>query len=70
MLFQHKIEPRCTYCKRGRPLEDGQVVCPKRGIMSPSGSCRSFSYDPLKRVPPRPTAAPAIPAGSLEDFTL
>ena len=69
MLFQNAIEPRCTYCKRGRPLEDGQVICPKRGVVSPGYSCKHFDYDPLKRVPPRP-AGPILPTGDAEDFTL
>ena len=54
MLFEKDIEPRCAYCKRGSPLGEDQVMCLKRGIMSAAGSCRSFRYDPLKRVPPRP----------------
>ena len=69
MLFQNAIDPRCGYCKRGRPLEDGQVICPKQGVVSPGSHCRSFSYDPLKRVPPRP-AAPKLPAVKAEDFEL
>ena len=69
MLFEEKIDPRCTYCARGIPLEDGQVACPKRGIVSPGGSCGGFRYDPLKRVPPRP--APPKKAGlTAEDFEL
>ncbi len=56
MLFEEKIDPRCAYCARGIPLEDGQVACPKRGIVSPGGSCGGFRYDPLKRVPPPPAA--------------
>ena len=59
-LFQKKIEPRCTYCAHGRALGDHQVVCPKKGVMDPGSHCRSFRYDPLKRVPPRPIK----PAGS------
>ena len=54
MLFQKDIEPRCAYCKRGTPLDGEQVICIRRGIVSPTGSCRRFKYDPLKRVPPRP----------------
>ena len=69
MLFQNAIEPRCAYCKRGRPLEDGQVICPKLGVVSPGGHCKSFSYDPLKRVPPRP-AAPKLPDGPADEFEL
>ena len=56
-LFQKKIEPRCAYCARGRALGEDQVVCPKKGVMSQGSSCRRFTYDPMKRVPPRPVKA-------------
>ena len=56
-LFKSKIEPRCAYCTHGRSLGDGQVICPKKGVMSGGSSCRGFSYDPMKRVPPRPEKA-------------
>lgn len=68
MLFEEKIDPRCGYCKRGTPLEDGQVICPKRGITSPGSACGAFRYDPLKRVPPRPVMPKLELPG--EDFTL
>lgn len=54
MLFQKKIEPRCAYCAKGAPLEGGQILCAKKGVVSPTGHCPAFRYDPLKRVPPRP----------------
>ena len=53
-LFQKKMEPRCAYCARGRALDGDQVVCPKKGVMSAGSYCRSFKYDPLKRVPTPP----------------
>ena len=53
-LFQKKMEPRCAYCARGRALDGDQVVCPKKGVMSAGSHCRSFRYDPLKRVPTPP----------------
>ena len=53
-LFQKDIEPRCTYCVHGRAMGEEQVVCPKKGVMAAGSHCRSFKYDPLKRVPPRP----------------
>lgn len=53
-LFQKKIEPRCAYCARSRTLNEEQVVCDKKGVMSMGSHCRAFKYDPLKRVPPRP----------------
>ena len=56
-LFQKKIDPRCVYCARSRPLDEEQVVCDKKGVMSAGSHCRSFRYDPLKRVPPRPAKA-------------
>jgi len=57
MLFQKSIEPRCAYCAKGTALEDDQVLCPKKGVVSPGSSCRAFRYDPLKRVPPAPAQA-------------
>ena len=59
-LFQSSIEPRCAYCALGRSLDPGQVVCPKKGVMSAGSSCRAFRYDPLKRVPPRPVRLDAL----------
>lgn len=56
-LFQKKMDPRCSYCIHSRPLEGDQVICEKKGVMSAGSSCRSFRYDPLKRVPPRPVKA-------------
>lgn len=68
-LFQKKIEPRCAYCVRGRTLSEDQIACPKKGIMTPASSCRSFQYDPLKRVPPRPAKIAGL-GRSDEDFSL
>lgn len=52
-LFQKDIEPRCAYCAQGRPMGE-RVICARKGIMDPAAHCRSFRYDPLKRVPPKP----------------
>ena len=68
-LFQKKIEPRCSYCARSRPLSEEQVVCDKKGVMSAGSHCRAFKYDPLKRVPPRPVKAD-FPKLKDEDFSL
>lgn len=69
MLFRKDIEPRCAYCQRGQRLNELEVACVKRGVVAPEDHCRSFRYDPLKRVPPRP--AP-LDTGKLspEDFSL
>ena len=68
-LFRRDIEPRCAYCARGRGLDQDQVICPKKGVMSAGSHCSSFRYDPLKRVPPRPAK---LSSGHLseEDFKL
>ena len=29
MLFQKNIEPRCTYCQRGTPLDEEKILCTK-----------------------------------------
>lgn len=54
MLFRKKIEPRCAYCAKGSQINDDEVACVKRGIVQAGYHCRSFRYDPLRRVPPRP----------------
>lgn len=54
MLFRKKMEPRCAYCAKGRKIGEDQVACVRRGIMAPEDSCGSFTYDPLRRIPPRP----------------
>lgn len=69
MLFQKNIEPRCTYCAKGTQLEGDKILCGRRGVVSPGGSCRAFKYDPLKRVPPAP-AALDLSGLKDEDFTL
>ena len=56
MLFRKDMDPRCAYCKRGQQLNEREVACVKRGVVPVEHSCRSFRYDPLKRVPPRPAA--------------
>ena len=53
-LFQEKMEPRCAYCAKGAPLEEGRVLCPRKGVMAAGGHCGAFRYDPLRRVPPKP----------------
>ena len=52
MLFRKDIDPRCASCPRGNELDEDRVLCPKKGVVSPSDHCRSFQYDPLRRKPP------------------
>lgn len=56
MLFRKKIERSCTYCAYGATLDDDQMLCTKRGVVSADSACRKFRYDPFRRVPPRPKA--------------
>ena len=45
-LFQENIDPRCAYCAKGAPLEEGRVLCSKKGVIRADGRCGSFRYDP------------------------
>lgn len=56
MLFQKKIEPRCAYCAKGATLEEGRILCAKKGVVPPDGRCAAFQYDPFRRVPPKPAS--------------
>ena len=53
MLFRKDIEPSCFYCQFGRPLNETEVACEKKGVVELVGGCRRFRYDPMKRTPPR-----------------
>lgn len=53
-LFRKNMEKRCAYCANGAAISDREVACKRRGVVDAAGYCARFSYDPLKRVPPRP----------------
>ena len=69
MLFNRNIEPSCTYCRFGVALGYDEYVCAMRGIVSGSGFCSAFCYEPTKR---EPDVMPMYksPELSEEDFTL
>ena len=56
MLFRRRIEKSCAYCQYGTKLNDEQVLCIKKGVVSTDKKCRKFTYDPCKRIPPKPKA--------------
>ena len=60
-LFQKESSPGAPIAPTAAHWT-GQVVCPKKGVMDPGSHCRSFRYDPLKRVPPRPPSRRAAPS--------
>lgn len=69
MLFRKKIDRSCSYCIFGTKIDEEQVLCIKKGVVSACGSCRKFKYDPCKRVPARPK--PLDPSKyDNEDFSL
>lgn len=69
VLFRKGIDQRCAYCQRGAQINEREVACVKRGIVPVESCCRSFRYDPLKRVPPRPAALETARLKE-EDFSL
>ncbi len=48
-FFGKNITPDCNYCEYSG-FENGIVGCKKSKVIK-DGKCRSFSYDPLMRVP-------------------
>ncbi len=53
-LYNESIEPHCAYCAHCKPDNEYQGVCDYRGIVAMAGSCRRFTYDALRRKPPKP----------------
>ena len=56
MLFRKKIQRSCAYCVHGVALEDGQVLCAKKGIRTVEDKCWKFKYAPCKRIPAKAKA--------------
>lgn len=68
LLNKNAYEAICRNCRHGRLSPEGdKVLCVKKGIVDPDGSCRRYSYDPLKRVPRK---MPAVREANPEDFDL
>jgi len=56
-----KSERICAFCELCVPMYDGDtVLCERFGIVSKAHSCKKFSYDPLKRTPPKAQALPTL----------
>ena len=51
MLFRKKMTRSCAYCIFGTHLEDGNILCTKKGLRTLDDACRRFQYDPCKRIP-------------------
>ena len=56
MLFRKKIERSCSYCVHSTCLEDGSILCAKKGMKEPDDKCLRFKYDPCKRIPAKAKA--------------
>ena len=56
MLFRKQISRSCQYCAYSARLDENQMLCAKRGVVSMYYECRKFKYDPCKRIPPKPRA--------------
>lgn len=69
MLFRKKIEHSCTYCVHGTKLNDGTILCAKKGIRGDDQGCVRFKYDPCKRIPVRAKAMD-FSKYDQEDFSL
>ena len=68
-LFRSNMEKRCAYCLHSRTISETEAACEKKGIVDAAYHCFRFSYDPLRRVPPRPAAFKAEQYRE-EDFKL
>ena len=69
MLYRKNIEKICAYCTRSGQSGGEQLICPRRGFVSPEDHCWRFRYDPLKRIPTRSKAKDFSPFPE-EDFSL
>lgn len=67
-IYGQNIQPACEYCEIGRLSPNKEnVLCPLKGVVLTTFSCRKFKYDPLKR---KPKAKLILQDYSEEDFSL
>jgi len=67
-LFGGNITPSCKYCEfTMQYFDNDKILCEKRGVVLAGYKCRSFLYDPLKRVPKSPRVIEKIKE---EEFAL
>ena len=51
--------PRCcAYCEKATPLETGDMLCRKKGVVADTYCCRGFKFDILKHEPKRKRELP------------
>ena len=58
VLFRKKIDRACGYCQYAGKVDGETMICQKYGVVPALHHCRKFRYDPLKRVPSRPSVKP------------
>ena len=64
-LFGKRIDTRCEYCANSTGADGAD--CRLHRTRDLDGTCRFFSYDPLKRAP---ETLPPIPPRDEEEFQL
>lgn len=69
MLFRKKMPRSCSYCLHGTRLNDNEILCIRKGVVSVEHRCRKFEYDPCKRTPLK-AKSPDFSKYDKEDFTL
>ena len=56
-----KSEKICAFCEHCVSLfDEDNMLCDKNGIVSKGHTCKKFSYDPLKRTPPKAQSLPTL----------
>ena len=64
-IFGSNIAPDCAYCHHSAPIEDGFICIKKKQLIN--GKCKSFSYNPLMRVP---KTQPKMQKYTIDDFVV
>ncbi len=69
MLFHKNSERLCALCERASVIDENDMLCRKRGVVSRNYHCRKFQYDPLKRIPQKANI-PSSDRYDTKDFSL
>ena len=60
--------PRCcAYYKKATPLETGDMLCSKKGVVADTYCCRGFKFDKHKHEPKRKRELPEFSPVYIDD---
>jgi len=53
IVYSKDITPMCIYCIHSKTEHNNNYLCKYKGVVAFDFSCKKYSYDATKRIPPK-----------------